>query len=302
MISTGSVGFESKLRTLEEAAGEVADGATIALGGLSMNAVPMAFVRELARRKVRDLTLVAIVHGMPIEWLVAAGCVRKVISGLVSLEGFGLAPRFRAAVQSGEVEIEEYSEHTLICRLQAAGYGLPFVPTKAGLGTDMLALHPETTREQVDEATGEAYVECTALPVDVAIVHADAADTRGNVRVDPKLVWMDSELVKAAARVIVTVERILPERAFRAAPERTTYPRFAVDTVVEAPWGAYPTSSYPTYGYDGAFFEAYQRAHADPATATSFWEERIAGPETHAAFLDANGGPETLLRIARRPT
>ena len=76
MISTGSVGFESKLRTLEEAAGEVADGATIALGGLSMNAVPMAFVRELARRKVRDLTLVAIVHGMPVEWLVAAGCVR----------------------------------------------------------------------------------------------------------------------------------------------------------------------------------------------------------------------------------
>ena len=72
--------MESKLRTLEEAAGEVADGATVALGGLSMNAVPMAFVRELARRGVRDLTLVAIVHGMPVEWLVAGGCVRKVIS------------------------------------------------------------------------------------------------------------------------------------------------------------------------------------------------------------------------------
>jgi glutaconate CoA-transferase subunit A len=290
------------VRSLEDAAGEIADGATIALGGLSMNAVPMAFVRELARRKVRDLTVVAIVHGMPIEWLVAAGCVRKVISGLVSLEGFGLAPRFRAAVQAGEVEIEEYSEHTLICRLQAAGYRLPLMPTKAGLGTDMLALHPETTREEVDEATGERYVACTALPADVAIVHADAADVRGNVRVDPKLVWMDSELVKAAARVIVTVERLVPERSFRAAPERTTYPRFAVDTVVEAPWGAYPTSSFPTYGYDGAFFESYVRAHADPATAEAFLQERVLGPETHAAFLDANGGPATLLRIARRTT
>ena len=163
MTITGSVGFESKLRTLEEAAGEVADGATIALGGLSMNAVPMAFVRELARRKVRDLTVVAIVHGMPLEWLVAAGCVRKVVSGLVSLEGFGLAPRFRAAVQSGEVEIEEYSEHTLICRLQAAGYGLPFVPTKAGLGTDMLALHPAGRSGTTPRGSGTAAWQCAYM-------------------------------------------------------------------------------------------------------------------------------------------
>jgi glutaconate CoA-transferase subunit A len=278
----------------------VPDGATIGIGGLSMNAVPMAFVRALARRRVRDLTLVAIVHGMPVEWLVAAGCVRKVVSGLVSLEGFGLAPRFRAAVQSGAVEMEEYSEHTLVCRLQAAGYRLPYMPTKAGLGTDMLALHPATTREQTDPATGERYVACTALPLDVAVVHADAADERGNVRVDPKLVWMDAELVKAAAKVIVTVERLIPEREFRAEPHRTTYPRFAVDTVVEAPWGAYPTSSFPRYGYDGAFFDDYVRAHTGPATAEAFWQERIDGPETHAAFLDANGGPRTLLRIARR--
>lgn len=267
-----------------------------------MNAVPMAFVRALARRGVRDLTVVAIVHGMPIEWLVAAGCVKRVVSGLVSLEGFGLAPRFRAAVQAGTVEMEEYSEHTLICRLQAAGYDLPFMPTKAGLGTDVLGLHPETTREETDPATGERYVACTALPVDVAVVHAHAADARGNARVDPKLVWMDSELVKAAARVIVTAERIVPERSFKSEPGRTTYPRFAVDTVVEAPWGAYPTSCFPSYTYDGAFFEAYARAHADPATAQAFWDDRVAGPDTHGAFIDANGGAETLLRIARRTT
>jgi glutaconate CoA-transferase subunit A len=251
---------------------------------------------------VRDLTVVAIVHGMPIEWLVAAGCVRTVVSGLVSLEGFGLAPRFRAAVQAGQVEIEEYSEHTLICRLQAAAYRIPYMPTKAGLGTDMLALHPETTREQHDPLTGEPYVACTPLPVDVAIVHAAEADTRGNVRVDPKLVWMDSELVKAAATTIVTVERIVPESSFRAEPHRTTYPRFTVETVVEAPWGAYPTSCFPSYGYDGDFFRAYAAAHANPETAQAFWDERIAGPETHAAFLDANGGPQTLLSIARRTT
>ena len=110
----------NKVRTIEEAAALVPDGATVAIGGLSMNSTPMAFVRELCRRQVRDLTLVPIVNGMAVDWLIAAGCVSKVISGLVSFEGMGLAPMFRHAVQSKQIEIEEYSEHLLICRMQAA--------------------------------------------------------------------------------------------------------------------------------------------------------------------------------------
>jgi glutaconate CoA-transferase subunit A len=291
---------ESKLRTLEEAAELVPDGATIGIGGLSMNGAPMAFVRTLARRRVKDLTVVAVVAGISIEWLVAAGCVRRVVSGLVSLEGFGLAPRFRAAVQGGEVEIEEYSEHTLICRLQAAAHRLPFLPTKAGLGTDMLGLHPETTRLEHDQATGEPFVACTPLPLDIGIVHASEGSGRGNVRVDPKLIWMDAEIVRAAATTIVTVERLVPESTFVASPARTTYPRFTVDVVVEAPWGAYPTSCFPRYGYDGDFFRAYVSAHADPEQARRFWADRIDGPERHARFLDANGGVAALLGIRRR--
>jgi len=294
------VGHASKVRSLDEAAELVPDGATLAIGGLSLNSAPMAFVRALVRRKVRDLTLVAIVAGMPVEWLVAAGCVRTVVSGLVSLEGFGLAPRFRQAVQAGEVVMEEYSEHTLICRLQAAAYNLPYMPTKAGVGTDMIGLHPETTREQVHAATGERYVACTPLPVDVAVVHAAAADARGNARVEPKLVWMDSEIVKAAATTIVTVERIVPTASFTAAPHLTTYPRFVVDAVVEAPWGAYPTSCFPFYGYDGDFLREYAAAHREPASAEEFWRRRVAEPETHADFLDANGGARALLAIRRK--
>ena len=291
---------ESKLRTLEEAAELIPDGATIGIGGLSMNGAPMAFVRTLARRRVKDLTVVAVVAGIPIEWLVAAGCVRRVVSGLVSLEGFGLAPRFRAAVQAGQVEIEEYSEHTLICRLQAAAHRLPFVPTRAGLGTDMLGLHPATLRLEHDPVSEEPYVACTPLPLDFGIVHATEASTRGNVRVDPKLIWMDGEVARAAATTIVTVERIVPEATFVAAPARTTYPRFTVDVVVEAPWGAYPTSAFPRYGYDGDFFRSYVQAHTDPEQAQQFWSDRVDGPDGHGSFLDANGGARTLLSIARR--
>lgn len=287
-------------RSLADAAMMIEDGATIAIGGLSMNGAPMAMVRELVRRGVRDLTVVAIVAGMPVDWLVAGGCVSKVISGLISFEGLGLAPNFRAAVQRGEVEVEEYSEHTLICRLQAAAYGLPFMPTKAGLGTDMVDLHPDTTRVTSDPITGAMYVACTPLPVDVAIVHAHSADLAGNVRVDPKLIWMDNEIVNAARRTVVTVEEIVPHQVFVDEPHRTTYPRFMVDVVAEAPYGAYPTANFPRYGYHARFFDDYVAATRDPATWAAFWKERVVGPGSQGEFLDANGGPATVVEIDRQ--
>ena len=289
-----------KITDLESAAALVRDGSTVALGGLSMNTTPMALARELIRQQKRDLTLLAIVNGMAVDWLIAAGCVRKIIAGLVSFEGMGLAPHFRRAVESGEVELEEYSEHLLIARLRAAANRLPFMPTKAGLGTDVIGLHPHTTRLEHDPVTGEPYVACTPLPVDFALVHAHAADHRGNVRVDPKLIWMDNEIVDAAACTVVTVEKIVPHERFLEEPHRTTYPRFMIDAVAEVPWGAYPTSCFPTYTHDSAFYEAYARAAADAAGFGTFWNDRVAGPVNHEAFIEANGGSETIGRIVRQ--
>ena len=281
----------SKQATLAEAAASVPDGATLALGGLSMNSAPMAFVRELVRADKRDLTVVAIVAGMCVDWLVAAGCANRIVAGLVSFEGLGLAPHFRHGVQSGSVAMEEYSEHLLICRLQAQARRLPFMPTVAGLGTDVPALHAASgaVRVETDATTGRPYVACTPLPVDVAVVHVHEADGAGNARVNPKLLWMDSEIVNAADRTIVTAERIVDTAAFTAEPHRTTYPRFMVDTVCAAPRGAYPTSFFPDYGHDDPFFEAYVAACGSPGDFAEFWERRIAGPETWRDFLVANG-------------
>ena len=290
-----------KLQNIEQAAALVTDGSTLALGGLSMNSSPMAFVRELIRQGKKDLTVIAIVNGMAVDWLVAADCVRKVISGLISFEGMGLAPNFRHAVETGAIALDEYSEYLLIARLRAAATNLPFIPTKAGLGTDVIGLHPETTRLESDPVTGEAYVACTPLPVDVAVVHAHAADVFGNVRVEPKLLWMDNEIVNAAAKTIMTVESIVPHSSFVAEPHRTTWPRFITDVVVEVPWGAYPTSCFPIYGHDKAFFSAYSKAARNAESFQVFWNERIAGPDTHDAFLQVNGGAELINRI-RRPT
>ena len=293
----------SKIASLAEVAESVPDGATVALGGLSMNSAPMAFVRELVRLRKRDLSVVAIVAGMSVDWLAAAGCAKRVITGLVSFEGFGLAPNFRRSAQIGEAPgglvMEEYSEHLLICRLQAQSQKLPFVPSRAALGTDVLALHAEsgTLRQEVDPVTAQPYVACTPLPVDVAVVQVHEADALGNARVNPKLIWMDNEIVNAAERTIVCAERIVDTEAFVAEPHRTTYPRFMVDAVCEAPFGAFPTSCFPDYGHYEPFFAEYAAAARSPEEFEAFFAERVVGPESWTAFLDANGGPRALMDI-----
>ena len=243
----------------------------------------MALVRELVRQGKKDLTLVAIVAGMAVDWLVAGGCVRRVISGLVSFEGLGLAPNFRAAAQSGRVDIEEYSEHLLICRLQAQSYNLPFMPTKAGLGTDVLGLHAASgaVREEKDGPTGEHYVPAPACRWTSPWFTPMRPTIGATPGVNPKLVWMDNEIVNAAAQTVASVERVVDTSAFTTEPERTTYPRFMIDSVAPAPLGAYPCSCFPDYGHDSGFFTEYSMAARDPKSSPgsfkSGWWDRPAG-------------------------
>lgn len=292
-----------KRASIEQVVESIPDGSTIALGGLSMNSAPMAYVREIIRQRKRDLTVVAIVAGMSVDWLIAGGCVKKVVSGLVSFEGLGLAPTFRMGVQSGAVEIDEYSEDLLICRLRAQAWNLPFVPTKAGLGTDLIPLHEKTgtIRVEVDQTTGEHYVACTRLPVDVALVHAHSADELGNVRVDPKLIWMDNEIVNAAERTFVSVERYMDRDDVIAEPHRTTYPQFMVTGVSLAEFGAYPSSCFPEYSHHTEFFQEYSKAASDPEEFRSFFAERVVGPETWTDFIESSGGDEMIASL-RRPS
>ena len=269
-----------------------------------MNSVPMAFIRTLARRKVRDLTVVAIVHGMPIEWLVAAGCVRSVVSGLVSLEGFGLAPRFRAAVQA--TRGRDRGVQRAHPDLPAPGRGLPD-PVHADEGgprhrharapprDDPRANRPRDRRAATSPARRSRSTSRSSTPRPPT-----RAATCGSIRSSSG--WTPSSS-RPPRRRSSTVERIVPEASFRAEPHRTTYPRFTIDTVVEAPWGAYPTSCFPRYSYDGDFFRAYAAAHTDPAAGQAFWSERIARPrDARARSWTRTAAARTLLSIARRTT
>ncbi len=288
----------NKIMSLAEAASLVRDGDIVALQGMGTQMSPLAFVRELIRVGKRDLTVVMIVGGIGLDWLIAAGCVRRVIAIIVNLDEFGMAHAFRRAVETGEVVMEEYSEHQLLSRLLAGAYGLPFLVTRSGLGTDLLAIHHETLRVIACPFTGREVIACRALEPDVAILHAHRADAYGNVQFFPKPIWLDVDVFpRAARRVIVTVEEIVENEEIRRTPIHTGIPYFQVDAVVEVPYGAHPCSLYPFYSFDRRLFQEYASASRTVEGTRAFLEKYVYGPATHEEYLQRVGGAEALLRL-----
>jgi len=279
----------------------VEDGQVVALQSMATFTAPMALVRELIRQERSDLTLVCLVGGIPVDWLSAAGAVRRFIGAAVSMEQFGLCHQFRSRVQRGDVVVEELSETALLARLGAAARGLPFQITRGLVGTDLIALQPDTLTMIEDPfGSGVKVVACRPLAPDVALVHAHYADEEGNVALDPTALWPDIRIFpKAARRVIVTVERIVDGERLREAPDRVVLPSFAVDAVVHVPYGAHPTSCFPFYSYDGAFHEEWVRAARDDVTAAAFLDRYVRGPSSQEEYLDAVGGATRLVQLER---
>src|SRR6266511_492726 len=234
---------------LEQAAGHVADGDVVALGGALSYREPMALVRELVRAGRRDLHLIGSAHGVDVDLLVGAGAVRVLEESYVGYEqDFGLAPAYRRAAESGMLVLRETCCYTLLQQLRAAEYGIPFMPVRGILGTGIHRLHPEYGEIRCP-FTNQRLVAVPALAPDVALIHGLLADRRGNVHLARPLV-LDERFTFASRKVVVTVERIASQS--EVAEAGVVLPYFAVTAVVEAPYGAHPTSCYPHYTYDRA--------------------------------------------------
>lgn len=242
-----------KSASLSEALAAVADGSVLGLGGAVLSRKPMAAVRALVEAGRRDLELVTFTGSLDVELLVAAGAVRAVRSSSVGLGPLGAATAFAEAVQEGRVEDLEESEWMLLGGLRAAASGMPFLPTRAALGSDLV--RDRGLRCVIDPYTGEELLAVPALAPDVAVVHAWRADREGNVQVPwpPDHLWdVDLLLARAARTTIVTVEHLVDSRVLAEASERTMLFSFEVDVVVEAPRGAAPAASPPDYDVDRA--------------------------------------------------
>ncbi len=220
-----------------DALADIGDGATIAIGGLLTNGRPMALVRELVRRRLRDLTIVAPVAALDVDLLIAAGCVRKVMSSYVGAEGIaGVAPLYRAGVERGEVEPWDADEAHFAIGLRAAGQGLPFGPWRGGVGTDLPRINPDLV-EFLDPIKGEPLIAVPAIRADVALIHATAADSHGNVQFRGPT-HLDPLLASAADRVVVQIEQLVTNDEIRREPMETYF--WGESQVVVARGGTHP--------------------------------------------------------------
>ena len=293
----------------------VSDGAMVALGGFTINRNPMAFVYEMARRRVRDLHLVAHSNGQALDTLVGAGCVSRIE---VAYGGNGrFAPtcvRFRKAVERGEVAVEDYSNYQMALRFLAGALNVPFIPTKSGLHTDLVARQGFSSEYRAahglpdkklivmpDPFDGacDDVVLLPALKPDLAVVHVQTVGDDGTVRIKG-LTFADLEQAKAARAVIVTCEEIVPAAELRVDPDQNALPPFLVDAVVLAPHGAHPTACRYFYDYDPAFLNDYRRAARDDAAWSAFLDEWVYDLAGHDDYV-AKVGAAQLERIKADP-
>jgi len=291
--------MRSKLASLREAVSRsVRDGDTIFVGGFGQ-CVPFAIAHEIIRQNRKDLTLCRSGADILFDMMIGAGAVKKVIFGYVGNPGIGLDHAFRRAVERGELEIEDWTNFSMVLRLHAGALGVPFLPTAT--------LVPGDLTDRVDVRaitcpfTGEELSAVPALRPDVGIMHAHRADEEGNVQLFG-LPGDTLEGINASHRVIVTVEEIVPREVIRSVPDRTIIPGFRVEAVCHVPWGAYPSYVDGRYDRDDDAYGAWDGISRSAEKLSAWIEREIRNTDE---FADYVGGVEptrleTLIRNARR--
>ena len=276
-----------KRTTLAAAVGELRDGMTIGIGGWGSRRKPMAAVREILRSSLKDLTLVT--YGGPDAGLLCAtGRIRKIVYGFVSLDSIPLEPHFRAARQAGSVDAKELDEGMLQWGLYAASLRLPFLPTRAGLGTDVMAVNPHLRLVKSPYDDGEELVAMPAIHLDAAFIHMNRADEKGNGQFLGPDPYFDDLYCMAAKRRFMTCEKLVDtaDLAKSGSVHTLKIIRTMVDGVIETPNGAHFTECPPDYGRDEAFQKQYAATAKDPDAWRSFYE-RYLDLDSEEAYQEA---------------
>ncbi|WP_116367425.1 CoA transferase subunit A [Parahaliea mediterranea] len=273
------------------AVAQISDGMTVGIGGWGPRRKPMALVREILRSDLKDLTIVAY-GGADVGMLCASGKVKKVIFAFVSLDFIPLEPYFRQARQSGAIEVMEVDEGMMLLGLRAAAWGLPFIPTEVGLGTDILTHNPDI--KVIDSPYDDKeWVAMPALNLDVALIHADRADARGVCQIEGPDHYLDDWMARAAKNTIVSCEEVVDTAYFQdpARARQVFWERSITDAVVEIPGGAHPTSCNPQYGFDVPHFKAYNGSAKEGGFA-AYAEQFLAA--TEAEYQERVGGLDAI--------
>lgn len=268
-----------KVVPLTELGDLVHDGESVAFGGGWFANHPMAAVRQLIRAGRTGIHAITVVGSVDIDLMAAAGTLGHLSFSMVTMEAFGLAPNFRKGIESGELPFTEYTGLGLLIGLEAQGRGMPYLPYRGPFGSDLPSRYPETYSTTTCPFTGEELTAVRALQPDVAIVHALRADAEGNAQWDGTS-GPDVEMAKAAKRVIVTCEEVVDRSVLARNAHMTKLPGYYVDAVIEAPFGAHPTSHVPRYAMDA--WELMGYAAAAGGSSFADYVEQIRGESEEA--------------------
>jgi glutaconate CoA-transferase, subunit A len=287
--------LREKVMSLEAAATMVADGAVVGIGGSTLSRTPMAMVWALIRAGRRDLVLARGISSTEGELLFAAEASRHIVTSWFS-QGivWGVSRIMRLYTESGRARFEEWSHLAMGLRFRAGAMGVPFLPMRSLLGSDVLAQLPQA--RVIDcPFTGEKLVLVPALNPDVALIHVQRCDAYGNAQIDG-LPFLDLDLAMAANRVILTTERIVSNDQIRRRPDRTRIPFFAVDAVVEVPFGCAPHECYGVYEPMFAHLDRYAAALKPDAEAGmhAYLDDHFHAPRSWTDYLDRLGLAELL--------
>lgn len=284
-----------KRTSASEIVGQLRSGMTLGIGGWGPRRKPMALVREILRSDLTDLTIVS--YGGPdVGMLCAAGKVKKLVFAFVSLDAIPLEPWFRKAREAGQIEVLELDEGMFQWGLKAAAFGLPFLPTRVGLGTDLIELGGlETVQSPYDD--GETLVAMPALKLDAALIHVHRSDHRGNIQALGPDTYYDEWFAKAADKCFASCEELVPamEDAYPDDASANIIERCFITGVTEAKGGAHPTSLPPLYGPDMKAFKAYAGAAKEPGDWAEVAEQFTGADEQ--AYLASIGGEEAVMNV-----
>lgn len=293
----------------------IKDGDQIALGGFTVNRNPMCIVREVVRQEKKNLYLVVHSQGQGMELLIGAGCVQRVELAYGGVARF--APtgyRFKKAFLEKQIEVEDYSNYHMTMRFVAGAMGLPFIATKSGIGSDIVAKcgFSENTRgigkvpreklKIIDDPldpVGGRVVLLPPLNPDVAILHVQYAGEDGTCRICG-LTFADIEQAKAAKTVIVTCEEIVPKDYIRRNPDQNSLPHFMIDAVVQSPFGAHPTACHQFYDYDPMHLNLFKAMASDDDAFQRYLDEWVYPFSTQEEYLE-RVGIRDLLKIRANP-
>ncbi len=308
-----------KVMTLAEAIRTyVTDGSHISIGGFTINRNPMAAVYETIRQGIKNLHVYAHSNGTGVDELIGGGCVGKIE---IAYGGNGRAAptciRFKQAIQKGTVVHEDYSNYQMSLRFHAGAMGIPFLPTRSSLGTDIInkwgfsreirEADPKIANKKlvVLDNPFDGWADCKkvvlvpAINPDVTILHVQKADRQGTSRI-LGLTFADVDQAKAAKNVIITCEELVDGAELRGDPEYNQIPFIHVSAVVRVPYGAYPSSCYRYYDYDPAQLSEFAKAAKDDGAFKAYLDKFVYGVKDHQGLLDRIG-TDRLAKIKADP-